>query len=300
MTHTVLNDSSEHSAILMELKQCEEILRIDDKTSVFLFDANNVRSALLIELGRLREEAFQLVGEGTGNEIDLDEYDLHYHHLILWDNEKHQIAGAYRLKPSTSNATQHPALYTNSLFDYKANAEPIFEQGLELGRSFIRAEYWGTRSLDHLWQGIAAYLRRNPNIRYLFGGVSITAAMPEQAKHLLVSYYQHFYGTPFPIASARNPFKVITQHIEGFDLAFEGLDAKEAFLSLRKQLAVCNSTIPPLYKQYCSLCELEGVHFHAWNIDPDFSDCIDGLVVIDLRYLTKQKRKRYQLEDHCV
>ena len=52
---------------------------------------------LLPEIGRLREVTFRAVGEGTGNDVDLDKYDRYYEHLILWDEEKEQVAGAYRL-----------------------------------------------------------------------------------------------------------------------------------------------------------------------------------------------------------
>jgi CobQ-like glutamine amidotransferase family enzyme len=36
-----------------------------------------------------------------------------------------------------------------------------------------------------------------------------------------------------------------------------------------------------------------GVAFLGFNVDPDFNDCIDGLVVVDMQTLTEKKRKRY-------
>mgnify|MGYP000734168118 CR=1 FL=1 len=36
-----------------------------------------------------------------------------------------------------------------------------------------------------------------------------------------------------------------------------------------------------------------GVAFLGFNVDPDFNDCIDGLVVVDMQALTDKKRKRY-------
>ena len=38
------------------------------------------------EIGRQRELTFREVGEGTNLPFDLDKYDQHYHHLILWDS----------------------------------------------------------------------------------------------------------------------------------------------------------------------------------------------------------------------
>ena len=51
--------------------------------------------------------------------------------------------------------------------------------------------------------------------------------------------------------------------------------------------------MPTLYKQYSELCEDGGVQFVDFNVDPDFSDCIDGLVLVDLQRLKESKRKRY-------
>ncbi len=52
-------------------------------------------------------------------------------------------------------------------------------------------------------------------------------------------------------------------------------------------------SVPTLYKQYSGLCEEGGVSFSAFNIDPDFNDCVDGLVVVDLDKLLPKKRQRY-------
>jgi hypothetical protein len=53
------------------------------------------------------------------------------------------------------------------------------------------------------------------------------------------------------------------------------------------------TAVPPLYKQYTELCEPGGVSFLDFNIDPDFNNCVDGLVVDDMEKLKEQKRKRY-------
>ena len=52
---------------------------------------------ILNEIGRLREVTFRAVGEGTNRSIDLDEFDLYYYHLFIWDNDANRIVGAYRV-----------------------------------------------------------------------------------------------------------------------------------------------------------------------------------------------------------
>ena len=49
-------------------------------------------------------------------------------------------------------------------------------------------------SLEYLWYGIGAYLREQPDIKYLFGPVSISNAYPQQAKELIISFYQQQFG----------------------------------------------------------------------------------------------------------
>src|SRR5690606_35389588 len=141
-------------------------------------------SPLLLELGRLRELTFREVGEGTGRSRDLDDFDPHYQHIVVWDAPAQCIAGAYRVMRGAPALARSglQGLYTAGLFRYSDDAIPRIAEGLELGRSFVVPTYWGSRSLDYLWQGIGAYLQCQPGIRYLFGAVSISAALPREAR----------------------------------------------------------------------------------------------------------------------
>ncbi len=118
-------------------------------------------SALLRELGRLRELTFRQVGEGTGRSRDLDDYDLQYQHIVIWDGSAQRIAGAYRIMRGAQALARRglAGLYSASLFRYSDDAITRIAEGLELGRSFVVPDYWGSRSLDYLWQGIGAYLQ---------------------------------------------------------------------------------------------------------------------------------------------
>ena len=97
-------------------------------------------------------------------------------------------------------------LYTSAFFRFADDAVPRLAAGMELGRSFVAPEYWGSRSLDYLWQGIGQYLQAHPGVRYLYGPVSISASIPREACDYLVAYYQHFYGGDTALASARQPY----------------------------------------------------------------------------------------------
>jgi len=247
-------------------------------------------SPVLQEIGRLRELTFREVGEGTGKRLDVDPYDAWYEHIVLWDEPARKIAGAYRIARGAPMLAEHglKGLYTASLFRYADDALPRIAEGMELGRSFVVPEYWGSRSIDYLWQGIGAYLRRHPRVRYLFGAVSMSAALPRDAREQIVSYYAHYYGVDSRDAVSRHPFRY-----SAAPPSYGEMDAETAFRVLKANLDALGASVPMLYKQYTDLCEPGGARFLAFGVDPGFCDSIDGLIEVDLHRIRPKKRARY-------
>ncbi|GAA0353128.1 lysophospholipid acyltransferase family protein [Bowmanella denitrificans] len=271
-------------------KECEPLGSTADGKDIYLYRYQG-SSPILREVGRLREVAFRAVGEGSNKRRDIDQYDSHYYHLLLWDNEELEIVGAYRFGDAKQLTADKdgPGLYSASLFDYGQDMDKYFEQGLELGRSFVQPKYWGKRSLDYLWYGIGAFLKRHPQYRYLFGPVSISGSLPPAAKDLLVYFYQLYFGSEQGIARSNRPY-LLPQDLKD---AFSGQDYKADFTQLKHLLANMGVAIPTLYKQYTEVCEPDGVKFLSFGIDPDFNDCVDGLVLVDITRLKQNKRARY-------
>lgn len=274
------------------IRQCEHLGTTQDGKTIVLYRYQD-SSPIMREIGQLREVAFRMVGEGTGQRRDIDSYDQDYLHLILWDEDELEIVGAYRFAQTDKIlATKgKEGLYTNTLFDYQDDMNEIFAQGLELGRSFVQPKYWGKRSLDYLWVGIGAFIAKNPQYRYLFGPVSISNSMPSTAKNLMVNFYQTHFPAKKQLAKAKIPFQM--EDSEDLISAFKGKDYSEDFTTLKHLLANMGTSVPTLYKQYSELCTDDGVCFSAFNIDPDFMDCVDGLVVVDLDKVKPKKRRRY-------
>ena len=244
---------------------------------------------LLREIGRLRELTFRAVGEGTGRSLDVDAWDSWYEHIVLWDEAAGRIAGAYRIARGAPVLAAHGirGLYTASLFDYADDAVARIAQGMELGRSFVAPDYWGSRSIDYLWQGIGAYLRAHPRVRYLFGAVSISAALPPAAREQIVAHYAHYHGGDGEVVSKR-PFAY-----RAAQPADAAMDADTAFRVLKGNLDALGAQVPMLYKQYTELCEPGGARFLAFGVDPDFSDAVDGLIEVDIAQMRPKKRQRY-------
>ena len=279
--------------VAAELLQAEKLADLNDGKQAWLFKGA-LDSAVMREIGRLRELTFRKVGEGTGARRDLDAYDPHYEHLVLWDTKTLRIVGSYRLGHGGRLISERgmSGLYTSSLFHYSPALESRLAQGLELGRSFIAPAYWRTRALDQLWQGIGLYLQRHGELRYLFGPVSMSVSLPREAREWIAVAHQHYFGAP-GLAQARQPFVVSPSMVERVRLSLEGLDTQQGLGKLKHHLDALGVSLPVLYRQYVDLVEAEGVQFLGFGEDPGFSGCVDGLVMLDLANLKPAKRARY-------
>ncbi len=276
------------------LRQAEVLGQTSDGKQILLLDPR-ADCAAMREIGRLRELAFRRVGEGTGARRDLDRYDAWYRHLVLWDESALAIVGAYRLGEAAPILREHGinGLYSASLFEYAPAADAFLAEAVELGRSFVQPAYWGSRSLDYLWQGIGAYLRSRPQIRYLFGPVSLSASLPLEAREWIVHYHRHYFGDADRLARARNPFVMSADVAAAAAATWQGRSLAEGLTALRQRLAALDAQLPVLYRQYADLCEPVGVRFFDFGIDPAFGGCVDGLVRLDLAHLRAVKRARY-------
>lgn len=277
-----------------ELDQARLLGHTRDGMDIHLVDWSE-SSAVLREIGRLRELSFRLVGEGSGKRRDLDRYDRHYRQLVLWDRKALEIAGAYRIADCTRIlADEGPTgLYTHSLYEFSPAFLPLLQQAVELGRSFVHPAYQGKACLDYLWQGIGAYLAQHPEIRYLFGPVSMSAHYPVELMEELVHCFSRHYGSTEVLATARTPFRPDPARTAGLEARYAGLTRAAALLQLQEAFTAQGCRMPVLFRQYTALFEDEGFRTLVFSRDPDFANCLDGLCLTDLQRLKPAKRARY-------
>ena len=298
-TETAIARPERRVVLKKHVQAGERLGTTPDGKNIYLF-AGDEQSPVLREIARLREITFRAVGEGSGKRRDMDEFDRYYRHLVLWSEEDLEIVGAYRLADAGAVARERgcAGLYSHSLFQFDQAHFPYLDGGLELGRSFVQQRYWGKRSLDYLWYGIGAFLRKNPHYRYLFGPVSISNAMPQMGKELLIFFYKLYFSDSTIAPCSRNPFR-FSQPLTDLARSFQGNNYHQDLTHLKSLLATMGTSIPTLYKQYTELCQPGGVIFLDFNIDKAFGDCVDGLVVVDTARLKPAKRKRY-IEDSVL
>ena len=238
---------------------------------------------LMREIGRLREVTFREVGEGTGNAMDIDLFDSYYRHLILWNTEKSEVVGAYRMGDTCAILKQHgrKGLYTHSLFRLKTELLRYLENSLELGRSFIRSEYQRQPNcLALLWKGIGTYLVGHPQYHILFGPVSISNNYHRVSRNIMVRFLQRSCTVKELSAHVRprTPLRQwpnrdmhrIARHLSGGSIDDVSMMVAE--------IEDDGKRVPVLIKHYLKL----NGQFIAFNLDRDFSDVVDGLVVVDL------------------
>lgn len=241
---------------------------------------------LLKEIGRLREVTFRAVGEGTGRSIDLDEYDLYYNHLILWDSEEKRIVGAYRIGygPEIMPRYGTRGFYASSLFRMKKQMRPILSKSLELGRSFIVQDYQKHRlSLFLLWKGILWYLLANPNLRYIIGPVSISSSYQEVSKELIIEFIRrHYFDAELSQqVYPRKPFIPKVKNLDT-DALIESSQADIRKMDkIISDIEPSSFTMPVLLKKYLQ----QNAKILAFNSDPKFNNALDGLMLLDLNNL---------------
>lgn len=268
--------------------------KTEDDKMIFFLDFENY-PVTMREIGRLREQTFRKMGEGTGEKIDQDDYDRYYRHLVLWDDKELEIVGAYRFGIAKEIVAQYGigALYTSTLFDYTKNFDPYISKTVELGRSFVQQKYWNSYALDYLWHGIGAFLVHNPDTEYLIGPVTISPTYVQDAKEMLVYFYRKWFPDKNNLAISKNPFIISEKKAKELGEVFSANDYKEDFKKLKSSLKYYNTSVPTLYKQYTELCEVGEVVFPDFGIDESFGNCVDGLIVVPINKLKDKKRERY-------
>jgi hypothetical protein len=235
---------------------------------------------LMHELGRIREQTFREVGEGTLTALDLDAFDIHYQHLILWHRETASIAGAYRLGygPDIMRYFGPKGFYIRSLFKTKSALNPLLESSLELGRSFVASAFQQKRlPLFLLWKGISIFLNKHLEIKYIIGPVSISNQYSVISRALMVRYIKKFYYNHemASLVKARKPFRPKLKEEVLKDILLSTDADTGSIDQIIEDIEPLKLKIPILYKKYFR----QNARIIGFNSDPKFADALDGFMV---------------------
>ena len=275
----------DQSLLVAEIKALppESLITQGHDITVYAAAADQIPNVLR-EIGRLREVTFRGVFEGTGKSIDLDEFDQTYIHLIAWQNTKQEIIGAYRMGRADEIIARQgvTGLYTNATFAYEAALLEQCGPAIELGRSFIRKEYQKSfPPLMLLWRGIGQYMVRHPKYKILFGPVSINNEYCSISRQLIMSFLTGMVPASdlWHLIRPKNPPRVRpmdSTSLKAYSMVVRDMDEVSELVA---EIEADQKGVPILLKQYMKL----GARILGFNIDPDFGDVLDGLMLVDLR-----------------
>jgi len=298
-----VSEAAPAERLAAEIEALPECQMLADGGDMAVYEASAGQiPKILCEIGRLREITYRATGEGTGKPLDIDVFDEWYTHLFIWHKSSQQIVGAYRLG-ATDEIISHrgtSGLYTSTLFKYRAGLIERLGPSIELGRSFIRAEFQRSYApLLLLWKGIGRYVLNRPHCKSLFGPVSISNEYRTVSRHVMVRFLEATHGAPHlaELTQPRNPFR--PSGLERLDRA-HGIDRLlgdgDVIDDVVADLEPDGKGMPVLLRQYLKL----GARFFAFNVDPDFSDALDALMLVDLTRTDRKLLQRYMGVEGCA
>ncbi len=238
----------------------------------------------MTEIARSREITYREVGEGTGKPFDSDQFDDYYYHLFIWDKAADKLVGSYRIGLGRQILEKHGlrGFYIYTLFKINKKLEPLLNDSLELGRSFIVKDYQKKATpLFLLWKALFVLLVKY-DYRYLIGPVSISGNYSEEAKSLAANFLWHNYANKTYSKFIHNRNKTSLAFPKNINKAAFYATVGNDFNKLDAFIADIDPgyITPVLVKQYISLLRTTVLGF---NVDPDFNDCLDALMVMDIK-----------------
>lgn len=291
-------------AIRKELTH-ERLLRTTNKggNEIYIVDGR-ICHAVMREIGRLREITFRQAGGGTGKSCDVDSFDLMEppcKQLIVWDPDSQLILGGYRYiigKDIHLNSDGSPRLATSHMFRFsKKFLDEYLPYTIELGRSFVRPEYQSSKAgakalyaLDNLWDGLGALTVLHPEIKYLFGKVTMYPAYNRECRNLILYFlHKHFPDRDELI----RPLKPLTggPKIAEYQQIFNGEDFKSDYRILNSRIRDCGFNIPPLVNAYMSLSP--SMRMFGTAINDEFGDVEESGIMITLSEIYQAKKQRH-------
>ena len=245
----------------------EKKLRMTNKSSneVYVITAHDSPNVML-EIGRLREQAFREAGGGTGKSADIDEFDTCencYKQLIVWNPEAQDIIGGYRYlagKDWQLDDKGQPILATSHMFHFSEEfLRDYAPYTVELGRSWVTLEYQSSKmgakslfALDNLWDGLGALSVILPECRYFFGKMTMYPSYIRRGRDMILYFLKKYFDDKDNLIIPMKPLIIDTPDSE-LEKLFTGTSFKEDYKVLNSEIRALGYNIPPLVNAYMNL-----------------------------------------------
>lgn len=283
----------------------ERFLRCTNKgdNEIYVIDAASCPNTMR-EIGRLREIAFRDAGGGTGKECDIDDYDTMQppcRQLIVWDPQAEEIIGGYRFilgNDIRMDENGLPHIATSHMFRFSEKfLKEYLPTTMELGRSFVSLGYQSSKAgtkalyaLDNLWDGLGALTVIYPDIKYLFGKVTMYPDYSRECRDMLLYFLHKHFPDPDELVRPFNPLNYITP-TEKLKALFNGKDFREDYKILNREIRAHGLNIPPLVNAYMSLSPT--MKMFGTAINDEFGDVEESGIMITLSEVFEAKKSRH-------
>lgn len=276
------------------------LLRPSNKADNLIYDITAHECPnVMREIARLREISYREGGGSTGNEMDMDDMDTMarpYHQLIVWDPENRQIVGGYRylLGSEAEIRDGQPYITSAHLFRYSERfIREFLPYSVEFGRAFVQPMYqkreMGVKALfalDNIWDGIGALLYNHPEIRYLFGKVTIYPDYNATARELIYNYLDRFHRGDRTLFAPYHEEKV-----QAIPTPFEGDDLDQNYHLLQHAVREQGTVIPPMFTAYLNITD--HLMFMGNAINDELSNVYETGIMVSMDTVYAEKKERY-------
>lgn len=270
---------------------------------LYVVDAHSCPNTMR-EIGRLREIAFRTAGGGTGKECDIDCYDTMQppcRQLIVWDPHDKLILGGYRFIIGNDIQVRPdgtPRIATAHMFDFSTRfLADYLPSTIELGRSFVRLEYQSSRAgtkalyvLDNLWDGLGALTVKYPQIKHLFGKVTMYPSYNTACRDMILYFLHKHFPDKDRLVWARNPL-ACNFDVEAMRNLFSGMTFKDDYRTLNAEIRKHGYNIPPLINAYMGLSPTMRIFGTAVN--DEFGDVEETGIFLTVSEILDEKKRRH-------
>lgn len=257
------------------------------------------------EIGRLREIAFRSAGGGTGLECDIDAFDLMEppcRQLIVWNPQEQEIIGGYRFilgRDIRRDAQGRPRIATSHMFRFSPRfLTELLPRTIELGRSFVTLEYQCSKAgpralyaLDNLWDGLGALTVVYPEIKYLFGKVTMYPNYDRRCRNMLLYFLNKHFPDPEVLVRPIEPLVTNADLQELQELFPDGASFKEDYRTLNHCIRMRGLNIPPLVNAYMSLSPT--MKMFGTAINHEFGDVEESGIFFAISEIFESKKNRH-------
>ena len=292
-----------------------EVIEAELTDQFFLRDTNKAGNKIYVvdaasapnvmrEIGRLREIAFRLAGGGTGKDCDIDRYDTMNppcRQLLVWDPESKLILGGYRYicgKDIRLDEDGRPRIATSHMFNFSERfIKDYLPYTIELGRSFVRPEYQSSRAgakaiyaLDNLWDGLGSLTVVHPDIKYLFGKVTMYPSYIERCRDMILYFLHKHFPDPDDLVRPIRPLNTCIDP-QAMERLFTGDSFKADYRILNAEVRRYGVTIPPLVNAYMSLSPT--MRMFGTAINDEFGDVEESGIFLVIDEIFEEKKQRH-------